>query len=135
MASSDQRKEWAREYYERAKLLGMCVLCGKRPAAYGRVTCLACAKRSTDASRRRYEELKAKGICPVCGKVHVPQGQITCDACLSKQYARKARQRAEGRCVYCGQELPEDNIGRYKLCPVCREKSRQRYYRRKNENN
>jgi len=135
MINSDQRKEWLRKYYGKAKAMGICPLCGKRPAAKGRVLCPDCAKRSTAASRRRYEECKAKGICPVCGKVRVPQGRITCDACLSKQYTRKARQRAEGRCVYCGQELPEDNIGRYKLCPICREKSRQRYYRRKNQNN
>ncbi len=88
-----------RERYLRLKAAGLCVKCGKAPAAPGRGMCGECAERARMRTRSGYSKRKAAGMCVACGKAPALSGRAKCGACL--EYARtynKGRYLTGGAC-------------------------------------
>ena len=99
--------------YKKKKDAGICVMCGKTPAAPGRTYCAKCAERwkkyhypkTPEAAGRyretaraynkaRYERRKAAGLCTRCGKPAAP-GKTNCEECLQKMRENMRRRREE----------------------------------------
>jgi hypothetical protein len=102
---AEKRRENQKIYYNRHKReyiaknkakvdarreAGICVRCGKKPAAPGHVTCARCLRKLLDndrASRRKQgiisrEEARDRGICTRCMKEPVVEGHGLCRSCL-----------------------------------------------------
>ena len=120
---------------------GLCARCGINPAAVGVTQCEPCR----DAQRAHHIELWENrildGVCPQCGKRPPARNRRLCRVCqradrnrkrvagpkhdptAAERIARwKARQRAAGRCIACGQRTGTNpRTGKpYAHCPVHR---------------
>ena len=66
---------------------GLCIRCGKRPPAGGRITCAPCRDRRQARERRQYAERRAAGLCARCG-TPVHDGPSRCAPCAERSYHR-----------------------------------------------
>ncbi len=110
---------------------GICVPCGKAPAAPGRTACEPCLKKRRAADRARYAAGKAAGLkyggadaeakrragraksrrrqkerieaglCIRCGRQPPVEGGTTCTPCRAKRQQAEKRQYAERRAAGC----------------------------------
>lgn len=113
----ERKKARARELvklrYQKKKDAGICVMCGKVPAAPGRTYCEKCAEQrkkyhyaqkpetvgkykvtARASGKARYERRKAAGLCTRCGKPAAP-GKTNCEECLQKMRENMRRRREE----------------------------------------
>ena len=84
------------------------------------------------ASMKKYRICKNYGICFSCGEP-TKHGHVYCDECLKWQNAKVRNRReehiAKHECSRCGKPLAPDD--EHRMCPACRKKERERYYKRK----
>ena len=81
---------YARIYTEQRKEKGLCVECGKTPAAKDRVCCEECLAKKSAVLRRIYNERKREGLCTECGRV--PKGKtLRCEKCRLDQKLKNLR--------------------------------------------
>lgn len=122
-ARAYNRKRDKREREER-KAAGVCVQCGKVPAAPDSLRCEPCADKRREGEREQYAEAKAAGkpyggknaiqkraeardraarkravrlaagLCPRCGKHAPAPGRSECEPCLEKRRASESHDRA-----------------------------------------
>ena len=82
--------------YGDRKAKGICVACGKRPAAEGRVRCRACLEKNARV-RRNYKETQKewrdKGLCYKCGKPAYKTFKL-CKSCYDKSLKALEKARA-----------------------------------------
>ena len=117
---------------------GLCVRCGKSPAADGGEICAPCQEKRRAKDRRKYAERRAAGLCTSCGAPAL-EGQAYCGPCaflrtdgrsseLRNAAARRkyAERRAQGLCTDCG--APSQGAAR---CEACARRSYERstYFR------
>lgn len=97
---AEHNRKHTEKYYAN-KAAGICVRCGKRKAAPGRVSCEWCLAKTNESSKKshekkgRYKRYKEQGLCLSCGAERAPGYQF-CPECLEKKraYAAKARETA-----------------------------------------
>ena len=119
-ATAYERERSRREAAER-RAAGLCLDCGKAPAAEGRTACEPCAEKrrarerakyarakdegklyggrkvetrrriGRERSRKRDETRRAAGLCTACGRHPPVEGGATCESCRE---ARRAAERA-----------------------------------------
>ncbi len=84
MTPAEHKTRWRRE--------GICVNCGKAPAAEDRMRCLACLGRHATRMRALRQQRLEAGLCPHCGQPLV-QAKRHCQACRAKERAWEAEHR------------------------------------------
>lgn len=107
--TTEERKKQIRDRgkarYQERKDAGLCVECGDRPPATGKVRCNDCLRRNRNNARRswqsRYRTMPKEmwgylGLCTTCGKHPQEDGRKVCKECLAKsaeslKIARAAR--------------------------------------------
>lgn len=99
-------KEQNRRYREQRKAAGMCVDCGRRPAAPGHTRCDGCMERRSLYARERLEVRRSMGYCAKCQKRKAIPGRSECAECSGKRLALRKARIAEGLCVTCGKVPP-----------------------------
>ena len=79
-------------YYNKHKLLGLCVDCGTNQAAPNRVRCKECLIKKRDRDRESKYQRKANavlcGICIDCFAEPADRGYKTCQKCRDKNRNR-----------------------------------------------
>ena len=106
---------------------GICIACGKAPAAPNRASCEPCLEKRRAADRARYATGKAAGL---------PYGGANADAKRRAGRAKSKRRQTErieaGLCIRCGQRPPAEGGT---TCQPCRDKrqaaEQQQYAERK----
>ena len=125
-ARAYERKRSRREAAER-RAAGICVRCGKAPAAPDRTACEPCLEKRRASDRAKYAAGKAAGK---------PYGGASIEAKRRSGRAkskRRQKQRVQaGLCIRCGKRRPEEEGT---TCAPCREKrqaaERRQYAERK----
>ena len=107
-------RERTRHEHERRRALGLCIRCGKAPAAPDRASCEPCLEKRRASDRTIYAAGKAAGL---------PYGGANAEAKRRAARTRsKKRQKARldaGLCIRCGHNPPaEGGI----TCAPCRDK-------------
>ena len=90
----------------------------------GQAQAQAKPRRKTQADR--YREYREKGLCPICGQVppRAP-GTFYCAQCLADKAERNALLRRLNMCLDCQADVEPGE----RLCPECRQKTRDRQNR------
>jgi hypothetical protein len=119
------------EQYRSRKEKGLCVVCGRQPAAPDRVRCQPCHEKYLAWQQANRKSKRNDTVC-ACGKP--PRaGATTCEGCYlyHRNYNRKRanRTRSDGLCVRCG-DRPE--LGK-KSCAKCLEAGRRNYRKLRDE--
>lgn len=115
-----QTPENARLARERLKAAGICVNCGKTPAAAGKSACIACgSKRAAAAAKKRAVKREA-GKCTKSGcQARAATASSMCETCQANEHIRKAEarrlRRSNGLCVLCGTP-PVEGLTRCRRC-------------------
>jgi hypothetical protein len=97
---------------------GLCVLCGKNPAANQRVLCEDCRQKTNEAIMGKKRARASKGLCSGCGKHPCLSASPLCEICYFKQSSctifgtraeweelRRLFHEAGARCPYSGLPL------------------------------
>ena len=92
---TEKRRAWRREYqrriFARRRAAGICVHCGKEPAAENRTCCEACLAKVRERQGRMRERRRAAGVCVIC-ETPVTDGKVRCPDCRGdQQTAKRAR--------------------------------------------
>ena len=87
--------EASKARYEARKAAGLCVACGRFPAADGLVNCRECAEKNRKSAKKslkkRRTTLKQAGVCTNCGKAPAAEGHAYCENCIQKHRERNER--------------------------------------------
>lgn len=128
-------RKHSRKRSEARKAAGLCIRCGKVPAAPDRSMCEPCRENRRQARRERYGRRRAAGQCIRCG-IPSPGGKTYCASCAmtngwgrrdpaeKREEARQryAERRARGDCTTCGN--PANGAAE---CRACRAAAKERY--------
>ncbi len=107
---------------------GLCVRCGKEPAAPERARCEPCIEKHREADRARYEAGKAVGL--LYGGRDVERRRR---AARERSRKRLEARRQAGVCLRCGRDRPvEGGTICEPCCQARRERERQLYAERRN---
>ena len=92
---TEKRRAWRREYQRRLaakrRAAGICVNCGKEPAAENRTCCEACLAKVRASQAKVRARRRAAGVCLIC-EASVTDGNVYCPDCLGdRQAAGRAR--------------------------------------------
>lgn len=121
-----------RERSEMAALLGLCVRCHGPINIENSRYCLNCREYMRMYKANQRDRNRRAGLCVCCGKVTVPGGRSLCKDCLERNKThnrlRYYQRRDAGLCTTCGKPLPDGY--EYKICPVCRDRSLARQWKR-----
>ena len=125
-ARAYERERSRREVAER-RAAGICVRCGKAPAAPERTACEPCLEKRRASDRANYAAAKA------AGKLYGGADPIVQRRAGRARSKRRQKQRVEaGLCIRCGKRRPEEEGT---TCAPCREKrqaaERRQYAERK----
>ena len=111
--AAEYERERTRREREKRRARGLCIRCGKRPAAPDRASCEPCLEKRREADRKKYDAGKAAGL---------PYGGANADSRRKNARARsKRRQKARieaGLCIRCGDRPPVEGGT---TCAPCRE--------------
>lgn len=82
-----------RKRYAKHREAGICVRCGKAPAAENRALCPECLIYMREYERKRNEKLRAQHVCVRCGAE--TDGRSQCDGCREwlRAYNREGQRR------------------------------------------
>ncbi len=148
-----REREYAREHTRRQtearKAEGLCTVCGKAPAAPGRVSCEPCLekRRASDRAkyaagkaagkpyggadpevrrraarargRRRREAWREAGLCLRCGNPPAVEGGTICSPCQEKRRAKARRKYAERRAAGLCTKCGSPAFGGLTYCGPC----------------
>jgi len=92
--------------YERLKLAGLCVFCGKAQPRTGMVSCRDCANDFRERRERRIEA----GLCPDCRGPIGDASFSSCASCRAEQRRLESQRRKQGLCPQCGDPALEGRV-------------------------
>ena len=123
---------------EKSKREGLCVDCGNRPSADGRLRCHQCLDKHAARIRGRYHKRAESGQCTRCGRKAAIAYRICLrcrhkkfnenkkyydrhlDRILEKAKAKRDQWKVQGKCYRCGREFNEDNrLDNSGMCLSC----------------
>ena len=134
--SRQRRNQKRRSARNKAK--GICVTCGKRRAAKGRVHCRPCLDISNGRQRGVAKDCIARGICPRCRKRPSAEGIQMCQPCRDAwaEYQQKRRLEAQqsGICDSCRKVPAEPGLRKCRPCLTRCDRNSRAYKKRKDEN-
>lgn len=126
-------KEYDRILKQNRAKAGLCVNCGKNPAAKGRKACLECLSKERERKARINAELIKRGLCISCKKNPAEPGKQKCAECNRKDRDSSAewrkRCKEQGLCITCGKRPPRPGKTQCTECAI-----RQKKYKRPNGN-
>ena len=121
-ARAYERQRAGRQAAER-RAAGICVHCGKVPAAEGGATCAPCAEKRRARERVRYAKAKADG------QLYGGRRVATCWR-IGRERSRKRDEtrRAAGLCTACGKRPPVEGGSTCEPCRIARQASKRETY-------
>ena len=104
--------------YDRRKIEGICVLCGKEKAEKDKVCCYSCNEKARENRRKHREFSNSHKLCPDCGKNKLFGQEKRCPECLSRVYSSNIRSRNKNK-EYASEYYRKD-ILKLKSNGICR---------------
>lgn len=82
--------------YERRKIQGICVRCGKTPSVAGKVFCTECAEKSRNYNQESRLYFKKLGFCPRCKRNKLFGDEKECPECIAMMYEVNRKSKEKG---------------------------------------
>ncbi len=109
-----QERDRSRREAEMRRDAGLCIRCGKQPAADGRASCEPCLEKRRAADRAKYAAGKAAGL-----KYGGADAEAKRRAARAKSKRRQKARIKTGLCIRCGRQPP---AGGGTTCQPCRDR-------------